>query len=214
MVGKVLPAVLARTSRQLRRQWHLAGEYGSMVHLDISDGTLVPGRTVGSAVLRQLDRRVPVELHCMTTRPDRWLGTMLHLRTQRVILHVEVGAQLKTYMAFVRSHRFQLSVAINPQTPLRRLWPWLSQVDAVQVMGVQPGRFGAPWQRLTIARIRAIHQRRPRLPISCDGGMTPATIPLVRRAGATTVITGSYLQEHEDPDRAWQELRRSVRALS
>lgn len=212
MVGKVLPAVLARSATQLRRQWNLASDYHATVHLDLSDGTLVPGRTVGPRVLRRLDRHVPVEIHCMSNRPDRWLDTMIHLQTKRVILHVELGVHLKTYLAFVRSHHWQVILAINPRTRLSRLWPWIKEVGGVQVMGVYPGRQQARWQPATVARILAIHRRAPRIAITCDGGMNPVTIPLVRRAGATNFIVGSYLQEHPDPDSAWRQLRLAARA--
>lgn len=212
MAGRIVPAVLARTAIQLRRQWNLASDYHSIVHLDISDGTLVAGRTVGPKQLSRLDRQVPVEIHCMTNQPDRWLEPMLRLRTRRVVLHVELGQQLQAYIAFVRSHHWQVVLAINPETSLTRLWPWLKQVDGVQVMGVQPGRQQAPWEATTVARIRAIHRRSPRLAITCDGGMTPITIPLVRQAGAKNFVVGSYLQQHPDPDMAWQELRRAMRA--
>ncbi len=212
MAGRIIPAVLARSSVALHRQWNLASDYHSTVHLDLADGTLVPGRTVGPKILNRLDRRVPVEIHCMTNRPDRWLATMMHLRTRSVILHIELGTRLRTYLAFVRSHHWHVTLAISPSTPLSRLWPWLPMIDGVQVMGIYPGRQHAPWQAATVARIRAVHRRAPHLPISCDGGMTPATIPLVRRAGAKNFIVGSFLQNHPDPDRAWKELRQALRA--
>lgn len=212
MADRIIPAVLARSATALRRQWNLACDYDTVVHLDVADGTLVSGRTVSPKTLARLDRTVPVEIHCMTNRPDRWLEPMMRLRTTSVVLHVELGADVKTYVAFVRSHHWRVSLAINPETSLTRLWPWLKQVDGVQVMGVNPGRQRAPWHAATVARIRAIHRRRPQMVITCDGGMTPMTIPLVRQAGARRFVVGSFLQNHADPDRAWWEVRQAARA--
>lgn len=211
MTVKVLPSVLARTPAQLRTQWSLATEFGRVVHLDIADGTLVPSRTVGPKNLEQLDPRQPVEVHAMTRRPDRWLQTMLRLRLRRVILHIELGSALRPYIALFRSHRIPVGLAINPETSIVKLQPWRGLINGIQVMGVHPGHLGAAWQPQTIKRLKQLHARYPRLALSCDGGMTPATIPDAVRAGASTVIVGSYFQRHDDPQAAWDAIRAASR---
>ncbi len=212
MAVKILPAVLASSAQQLRRQLQLASEYSSTIHLDIADGSLTSTRTVGPKTLANLHSTTTVEAHIMSTRPDRRLTTVLALGVRRVIIHVELGMALKPYLALFRSQKISVILAINPATPLRRLDRWVDLVQGVQVMGVVPGRLGARWHPQTVARIRQLRRRWPRLAISCDGGMTPETLPAVVRAGATTIIVGSYLQQHDDPDVAWQKLRAAGRA--
>lgn len=212
MRARVVPAVLGRSLNQVRRQWQLASEFSDIVHLDLADGTLTTQRTVSQKTLASLNPQQFVEIHIMSKHPDRWLATVLRVRTKRVILHVELGASLRPYIALFRTHRIPVVVAINPSTPLERLTPWISSIQGVQIMGVVPGQFGARWHPKTISRITKIRHRWPRLSISCDGGMRPTTIPSVVRAGASTVIVGSYLQQHEDPDSGWKELRSAVRA--
>ncbi len=212
MAVKIVPAVLARTAAQLRTQWSLARAYGQIVHLDLADGTLVPGRTVGVSQIAQLDQKQPVEIHAMTRRPDRWLNVMLRLRLRRVILHVELGASLRPYLALFRSHRIPVALAINPATSLARLQPWTRLITGIQVMGVEPGRLAAPWKPRTVDRAAELHRRYPRLALSCDGGMTPTTIPLVGQAGVTSVVVGSFFQRNPDPAIAWEELQRAGRA--
>lgn len=211
MAAKVLLSVLARTPTQLRTQWSIASEFGRVIHLDIADGTLVPSRTVGPKILERLDPRHPVEVHAMTRRPDRWLYAMLRLRLRRVVLHVELGAALRPYIALFRSHRIPVGIAINPGTSITKLHPWHDLVSSIQVMAVHPGRLGADWQPQTIKRLREIKRRYPRIAISCDGGMNPTTIPSTISAGASSVIVGSYFQRHADPQVAWESLQRASR---
>lgn len=212
MAVKIIPAVLARTPAQLRTQWSRARAYGQVVHLDLADATLVPGRTVGASQIIRLDPKQSVEVHAMTRRPDRWLNVMLRLRLRRVILHIELGSALRPYLALFRSHRIPVNLAINPATSLDRVRPWVRLAAGIQVMGIDPGRMAAPWKSRTVARLAELHRRYPRQALSCDGGMTPTTIPLVHRVGATSIIVGSYFQRSTDPAVAWEELRRAGRA--
>lgn len=212
MAVKILPAVLASSAQQLRRQIQLAGEYSSTIHVDIADGSLTSTRTVGPKALANLRSTAVLEAHIMSSRPDRWLTTVLALGVRRVVIHVELGAAVKPYLALFRSQKISVILAINPGTPLRRLDRWITLVQGVQVMGVVPGRLGARWHPQTVARISQLHHRFPRLALSCDGGMTPDTMPAVVQAGAGIVIVGSYLQQHDDPDAAWKKLRAAGRA--
>ncbi len=211
MAVELLPSVLARTSLSLQRRWRIASVFGRQIHLDLEDQSFVSGRTVGPAILKRLSSRFPIEAHCMTRHPEKWLEALLHLKISRVIIHVELGAALKTYIALFHSHRWPVCLAINPSTPMQKLTPWLRWVDGVQVMTVHPGRYGAPFQPKMVERIRTLHQRYPRLPLAVDGAMTPKTIPGVIAAGATRVIVGSYLQRAAQPRQAWQQLQMAVR---
>ncbi len=46
--------------------------------------------------------------------------------------------------------------------------------------------------------------------IMCDGGITPETAPKLVKAGASVLVSGSYIIKSEDVGQAIEELKRST----
>ncbi len=212
MAGRVevLPSVLARDAATYRRRFQRAAALGTIIHLDIMDGRFVTSRSIRSKTLGQLPPKPPVEIHAMVAEPEQWLTDMLRLNLRRVIVPVELGVRLRPFIAVFRSRRIPVVLSINPGTPLSRLHPWVSVVAGIQVMGVEPGQYGAPFLPKTFSRIQAIHRRYPRLPIQVDGGITPDKIVKLRSVGATRFVVGSFFMKAKQPTIAWQQLRQAL----
>lgn len=207
MPVEIVPSVLARTLPVFRARLAAAERLSRIIHVDVMDGQFVPTHSVGLDRLWSQSWHRPVELHLMVQRPEQWLELVLNRMVKEVIVHVEIGNRLEYALALFRSNKKRVRLAINPKTPLSRLWPWVKFSQGVQVMTVTPGRYRAPFQPGMIDRIKTIRARHPRLRISCDGGMTPRTIPAMVQAGADRCIVGSYIQYARHPEQAWQRLR-------
>jgi ribulose-phosphate 3-epimerase len=87
-------------------------------------------------------------------------------------------------------------VTLNPATPAESLSEILPYVDLVLVMSVNPGFGGQsyiPTSTAKIAKIRRMLDERglAEVELEVDGGVTPATVGEVVRAGATAVVAGS-----------------------
>src|SRR5690242_10215078 len=145
MAVRLTPAVLASTSTELVKRLRLAQKFSRRVHLDIMDGRFVASRSVGRADFRRLPSVIGGELHIMAQQPLPWLRLAHQLSLRRVILHVELGRRLTTILHQASEQGLDVTFAINPNTPLNRLWPWIGAASRVVVMGVKPGRYGAPF---------------------------------------------------------------------
>lgn len=207
MAVEIIPSVLARRLDQFRVRLALAERVSHRVHVDVMDGKFVPTRSVTPEALVRFPWRQPVELHLMVKEPERWLEVAMPKAIGEVIIPVELGPRLRYCIALFRSNGKKISLAINPTTPLSRLWPWLEHVKQVHVMTVRPGRYHAAFIPAMIDRVAELHVQAPRLRITCDGGVTPKTIGRLVQAGARRMIVGSYLQNAEHPRRAWHDLQ-------
>jgi ribulose-phosphate 3-epimerase len=83
-------------------------------------------------------------------------------------------------------------VALNPGTPAEAIEHVLDLADLVCVMTVNPGFGGQKFIDMTskIRRLRDMIGDRP-VHIEIDGGVDPATAPLVAGAGADVLVAGS-----------------------
>lgn len=209
MAVELLPSITATTAAQLRRYVTIATSLSRHVHLDLMDGHFVSTK---SARIKNL-KLVRPEVHAMTLSSAFVLDILEHIHPSRVYVPIEMGDALTPIIAMLRSRRIPIGFAISPTTPVRALAPWLKYSQHLIVLCVQPGRYGAPLWSGAVGRVREIRRRYPLVRITCDGAMNEQTLPKLIRAGAQRCIAGSAVMLANDPEQAWQALRRVARGI-
>ena len=95
----------------------------------------------------------------------------------------------------IRSLGVKAGVAINPETSVHTVIPYLSMVDMVLIMTVRPGFGGQKYldsctEKIWIVR-DAITQKGLSTDVEVDGGINDDTLPIVLEAGANVIVMGS-----------------------
>ena len=214
LAPSILSADFARLGEQVA-EVEAAG--ADRIHVDVMDGHFVPNITIGPLVIRALRRvtRLPLEAHLMITEPDRYLEAFAEAGADGLTVHVEGAIHLhRTLESIVKLGR-RVGLALNPATPAAVLEEVLSELDLVLVMTVDPGFGGQNFIASTVPKIRRIRELidrvRPACELEVDGGIHPATAPLVVEAGARVLVAGSAVFEDPAGVRAGMErLRASV----
>ena len=212
LAPSILSADFARLGEQVA-EVEAAG--ADRIHVDVMDGHFVPNITIGPLVIRALRRvtRLPLEAHLMITEPDRYLEAFAEAGADGLTVHVEGAIHLhRTLESIVKLGR-RVGLALNPATPAAVLDEVLSELDLVLVMTVDPGFGGQDFIASTVPKIRRIRELidrvRPACELEVDGGIHPATAPLVVEAGARVLVAGSAVFEDPAGVRAgMQRLRR------
>ena len=149
----------------------------------------------------------------MITDPDRYLEAFAEAGADGLTVHVEGAIHLhRTLESIVKLGR-RVGLALNPATPAAVLEEVLPELDLVLVMTVDPGFGGQDFIASTVPKIRRIRELidrvRPACELEVDGGIHPATAPLVVEAGARVLVAGSAVFEDPAGVRAgMQRLRR------
>jgi ribulose-phosphate 3-epimerase len=97
----------------------------------------------------------------------------------------------------VRDAGAAVGLSLNPPTPIEAVEPYLSMIDLLLVMSVNPGWGGQPFvegsmQKLTAARtLRA--ETGARFTIEVDGGIKPHNARQAAAAGADILVAGSAI---------------------
>jgi len=212
LAPSILSADFARLGEQVA-EVEAAG--ADRIHVDVMDGHFVPNITIGPLVIRALRRvtRLPLEAHLMITEPDRSLEAFAEAGADGLTVHVEGAIHLhRTLESIVKLGR-RVGLALNPATQAAVLEEVLSELDLVLVMTVDPGFGGQDFIASTVPKIRRIRELinrvRPACELEVDGGIHPATAPLVVEAGARVLVAGSAVFEDPAGIRAgMQRLRR------
>jgi len=199
----IIPSLLATTQDELDKRCAKVSSHFSAFHLDVMDGIFVPQKSLDFDF--QLQKAESVA-HLMLLDPSRWIQKHLE-KVAGVFVHVESDCDIKQVIEYVHSKGKTIGLALNPETTVDVVLPFLDIIDSVLVMTVHPGKYGALFLPEMTLKIKKLRSLRSDLVIIADGGMTPNTIASVVAAGTTHCVVGSYLQNAENLERALKRVR-------
>jgi ribulose-phosphate 3-epimerase len=170
------------------------------VHFDVMDNHYVPNLTIGPVVCEALRKHgvsAPIDVHLMVEPVDRIIPDFAAAGATRISFHPEATRHVDRSLQLIRDSGCQAGLVFNPATPLDHLEYVLDKVDLVLVMSVNPGFGGQgfiPSALDKLRRAREILDRSGRdIRLEVDGGVKPANIGEIARAGADTFVAGSAI---------------------
>ncbi len=121
----------------------------------------------------------------MIAPADPYIEAFAKAGSDMITVHAEAGPHLHRTLQAIRGQGKKAGVALNMTTPLSVVEHILDAVDLILVMTINPG-FGG--QKFTPSMVEKVRQARALIgdrPIhlEVDGGIDPATAPLVAAAG-------------------------------
>lgn len=204
----IIPAVIANSQAVVDVMLGKVKGRATRIMLDVMDGRFVPNTSM------LFDFSLPpyfeYEAHLMTEKPLEWIEKNAS-KVDIAILQIETVKDLKKAIEYVKHKGLRVTLALNPETSLDKILPYLKHVDAVLILTVDPGSFCVEFLPETLEKIRKLREIDSKIPIEVDGCMSPENARLARDAGATVFASGSYILKSEDPGRVIKELEEAVK---
>lgn len=208
--ASLLASDFSRISDEIARAENAGVDW---IHYDVMDGLFVRNISFGEPVLCGIRKSisVPIDVHLMITDPIRYVENYALPGVESITVHYEAAPDVRAVIEKIRSLGRKVGLAVKPATPVEYLKPYISSVDMILVMTVEPGFGGQVFLSETLGKItqarelvsgsgRDIH-------IQVDGGINAETAELVKKAGADVLVSGSYLFKAADMRKAAEILR-------
>jgi ribulose-phosphate 3-epimerase len=192
MEVEVIPAILVKSREELLSHIGKVKPSVTTVHIDIMDNIFVPNTTIGLESLTNLPSGILYEFHWMVKDPENWIskvpGKHVHL------VHVEAISDWNEIKKACPVDA-KLGLAINPPTPIEKLYPYINDKEVKQVlfMTVNPGFCGQTYIADVESKVQALRAKFPKLKIEVDGGINPETSERASEAGANILAAASAI---------------------
>ncbi len=209
---RIQPSILSADFANLKSEFESISSADG-IHVDVMDGHFVPNLTFGLPVVQRMQEisTLPLDVHLMIEDLDRWAVEYAKLGVFSVTLHLESCEEVAKTISAVKATGVRVGLAIKPGTPISEIEPFISIVDQVLVMSVEPGFGGQTFIPETIQKIRdlksLIRRISPDTWIQVDGGIGVQNIEEVARAGADTFVAGSAVFNSGKPAENIEALR-------
>jgi ribulose-phosphate 3-epimerase len=194
----IAPSILAADFSRLGEQVQETEKAGAnRIQVDVMDGHFVPNLSMGPVVVKGLRpaTRLTLEVHLMVEEPARFVDSFVKAGADSLIVHQEVLPDPRPLLRRIRGLGKPVGLAINPETPVETLEPYLSEIDLALCMTVHPGFGGQsflPESPERIHKLRQLIERlNPRCELEVDGGIDDDTAPLAVAAGANVLVIGT-----------------------
>ena len=214
---RIAPSILAADFLHLERDVRLVNDHADLLHFDVMDGCLVPNLSFGFPVLEAVAKvaAIPLDVHLMIVNPDKYIERFAKAGASLISFHLEAADEAVKdageYIALARSCGVKAGLAIDPDVPVERLFPFIPDVDFFLVMSVFAGFGGQKFIPESIARIAALRAEMERVgivkDIEVDGGVSADNSKALVEAGATMLVAGSSVFKAEDPAAAIAAMR-------
>ena len=167
------------------------------LHVDLMDGGFVPTKNFTiPEVLSLLEHHTkPLDINLMVFDPIIYIHDLAKLKPKYITFHVEATKDIVKTIEEIRKQGIGVGLSIKPNTNLYELMPYLSLIDLVLLMSVEPGAGGQEFIPSSVERLEELLKYRAEnhlsYQIEMDGGINKDTIKQV--ADLDIAVSGSFI---------------------
>lgn len=199
------PSLLAANQSALREGVEFAQTAGvQILHLDIMDGHFVPNISFGPDVVQSLRKNSNLffDVHLMLSNPNKHYESFINAGADLITIHLEPEYPIEETINAIKDIGVLAGIAINPETNVDAVMPYLKMVDLVLVMTVHPGFGGQKLIASCLDKVRTIKEKQLEQGLSfrieVDGGVNLENAKMCVDAGADTLVCGTSFYQSED----------------
>ena len=164
------------------------------IHIDVMDKTFVDNVAYSMEEIREINEisNKKLDVHLMVSDPFKYIDNLRDMNIEYITFHVEIDKDINKLIDIVHGMGYKCGLAINPNTNIDALEPYISNIDLILVMSVMPGYGGQLFINSIYNKLESLRNKYKNITISVDGGINQDNIYKLRSLVDMLVI-GSYL---------------------
>ena len=157
---KVNVSILSNTLKPLDIVKELDKTNADAIHIDVMDGKFVDNKTWTTSEIIKLTKysNLPLDVHLMVNNPSKYIEDYAMLNTNNITFHYEAVKDVNKVINEIKDYGLKVGIAVNPDTDVKNIYDYLSNIDIVLIMSVYPGKSGQVFINETLNKIKELKE--------------------------------------------------------
>lgn len=180
------------------------------IHVDVMDGKFVNNLNLNLESFKILKNytSIPILAHLMVINPFDYIEQIIDY-TDGILFHFESNGDKLSIINKIKKKNKQVGIALNPETEIMEIVPYLDLINNVLIMSVNPGWSGQKFIPQSVQKVNQLagFKKKHNFIIIIDGGIDCENAKQL--VSVDILCSSSTILNAEDPNMIIQSLKRS-----
>lgn len=212
----ISPSLMTMDLDQFKEQITFLDSHADSLHIDIMDGHFVPNLSLSPWFVQETRKltTLPMSAHLMVEDPTFWTQQLIDIKCEIICLPAErINGIAFRLIDQIHAAGLKAGVVLNPETTIESIFPYISLLDKVTIMTVDPGFAGQRFLTEMLHRIVELRKLREekgyKYEIELDGSTNKAHWKVIHEARPDVYIIGrsGLFGLANDIEKSWNQMK-------
>jgi ribulose-phosphate 3-epimerase len=215
-MATIYPSLMGIESPKLEEVIKQLDLYVQGYHIDVMDNQFVPNAMLDAQAVNTIAQSTnnPLWVHLMVVNPEDFVSKLELLERSILSFHYEAAGSNVTLIQKIKDKGWRASIAINPSSPVEKIFPLLPLIDQVLIMSVDPGFSGQPFIADVLSKLEPLIGYRASnnlsFRIGMDGGIKLNNIQELVQKGVQDLAVSSAIFDYPNRVEALKILQAKI----
>jgi ribulose-phosphate 3-epimerase len=204
-VIKISPSILSADFSKLGEEIIALEKAGAdYIHIDVMDGHFVPNITIGPEVIKSLRSitKLTFDVHLMISPVNNFIKDFADAGADIITFHPEATENVSETINLIKKLGKKVGVSLKPKSQINLIENYLSDVDLILIMSVEPGFGGQKFMPEVLDKMKKLRnmigEKKLNIDIEIDGGINFDNSKKAKEFGANILVSGSTVFKGND----------------